>query len=85
MHIQRDANELIWILIPWLMSKDLELYELGVCKYLFKCVNVEIVREATQSSHEGHYVGRTVVQLPRVIGVVRISLRDTASQLPLAR
>ncbi len=66
--------------------ENIELYELEVFFYwLFKCFEVEIFREATQSSHEGHYVGRTVVQLSRVMGVVRIRLRDTASQLPLSR
>ncbi len=30
MHINSDANEFIWISIPWLISKELELFELEV-------------------------------------------------------
>ncbi len=55
----------------------------GLCKIFFKYANVEIFREATHSSHEGHYVGRTVVQLPHDIGIEQISLRNTAFKLPL--
>ncbi len=49
----------------------------GFGKRLVKCVNVEIFREATHSSHEGPYVSRTVVQLPRDIGIVRNQIQSS--------
>ncbi len=56
-----------------------------LCNYLFKCISMKTFLEASPSSHESHNVGRTVVQLPRDIEVIWISLRETEYKLPFSR